>query len=176
MSKCFNLSGTDYPLEHLTSFLLEIAQKDPLAAAAVLRVTYSCHTYSQGWKEGQHDPAYLIEEDGEKRSFCPVRYGCSTELPTLLRYHSAGKAYAMRDGNGFLNNFFYAEADGVPYPVYFRLSKATRRSADADGILHIMSACQNPLLLSRGRYQSVKFARLVHQTCPPKPQDDSPSV
>ena len=79
----------------------------------------------------------------------------------------AGKAFESRDGNGVLNHFFYADADGIAYPIFFRLRKSDR-FAGTDGILHIVSAYQNPNLPAKNRLQSIKFARLVHQTCPPK--------
>jgi len=163
----FSLGGVEYPLDHLRSFRLEVAHKDPLAGPALLRVTYSCHVFSEGWDAERHSPDHLIEEDGEQRAFCAVRYGCSINLPALLKYHCAGKAFKRRDRNGYWNNFFYAEADGVPYPVFFSLTRADKK-ADVDGILHIKSAYQDADLMAKHRYESVKFARLVHLTCPPK--------
>lgn len=164
----FNIGGFEYPLHHVGGFRVTVPAKDPLAAPAVLQVTCSCHVYSERWDDDVHSPEHRLEEDGEVRAFCPVRYGCSIQLPDLIRYHVGGKAFKMRDRNGVWNHFFYAEADGIPYPIYFRLGRANQIRG-ADGILHVISAYQNADLRARHRYDSVKFARLVHQKCPPKP-------
>jgi hypothetical protein len=162
----FSLGGVDYPLGHLASFNVVVPAKDPLAMPAVLRVTFSHHVFSVKWHEGQ-PPDHEYVAFGEKRSFCPARYGCSIELPSIINYHVAGKAFQSRDGNGVLRHFFYAEVDGIPYPVFFKLSKA-RSAPGVDGLMHIISAYQNLDLPARHKLQSVKFARLVHTTCPPQ--------
>jgi len=166
MPKSFNLAGTEYPLAHLQSFRVTVPAKDPLAVPAVLQVTFSDHVYSVKWDDAAHTAEHLIGGNGDPRAFCPVRYGCSIELPALIAYHVGGKAFLGRDGNGVWNHFFYGEADGIQYPVYFRLGRADR-IPDVHGILHVISAYQNPELFARNRFQAVKFARLVHQTCPP---------
>jgi hypothetical protein len=166
MAKSFNLAGTEYPLAHLESFRVTVPAKDPLAAAALLQVTFSDHVYSVKWNGALHTADHLIGGNGDPRAFCPVRYGCSIGLAALINYHVAGKAFESRDGSGALNHFFYGEADGIQYPVYFRLGRADR-IPDVHGILHIISAYQNPELRARNHFQAVKFARLVHQTCPP---------
>lgn len=157
--------GADYPLDHLRSFRAVVPAKDPLAMPAVLQVTYSCHVFSEKWVDGM-DADRKYTERGEDRAFCPVRYGCSINLPQLVNYHVAGKAFEGRDSNGAKNFFFYAEADNVPYPIFFRLGKASNIPG-AHGILHILSAYQNPSLKARHKLQSIKFARLVHRICPP---------
>jgi hypothetical protein len=165
VQKAVTFGNAQYPLEHLSSFRVVVGQKDPLAAPAVLQVTISCHVFSEKWEDGM-DEARRYIEDGETRAFCPVRYGCSIGLRQIVNYHIEGKAYEGRDSNGAMNHFFYAEAEGIAYPVFFRLGKATKIPG-VDGILHIISAYQNPKLPARNRLQSVKFARLVHTKCPP---------
>lgn len=155
----------DYPLEHLQSFKLMVPAKNPLQAAAVLQVTFSCHVYSQKWQEGFAQDHYF-KERGEERAFCAVRYGCSLGLPQLINQHVLGKAYEGRDSKGAKNHFFYALADGIPYPIFFRLGRATKIPG-ANGILHVISAYQKPNLPARHRFQAVNFARLVHLKCPP---------
>ena len=166
MSDSFNFAGIDFPLTHLRGLRVNVPAKDPLLAAATLQVTFSPHVYSEKWDAALHAPDRLFEADGEERAFCPVRYGCSIKLPELIRYCVGGKAYLGRDGKGARNHFFYCEADGIAYPVFFRLGKV-ERIAGAHGILHVVSAYQKPALLARNRYDAVKFARLVHLTCPP---------
>lgn len=163
--KSVSFGGAEYPLNHLGSFRTVVPAKDPLAAPAVLQVTYSCHVFSEKWVDGMDEGRRYVEGK-EIRAFCPVRYGCSINLSQLVNYHVAGKAFEGRDSNGVKNHFFYAEADGFPYPIFFRLGRASKIPG-AHGILHIISAYQNRLLRPRNRMQSVKFARLVHNTCPP---------
>jgi hypothetical protein len=163
----FRLAGVDFSLDHLSRFTVVVPAKDPLASPATLQVTFSHHVFSEKWNEAIHTADHRYETDREVRAFCPVRYGCSIELRKIIEYHVLGKAFESRDGNGVLNHFFYAEADGIAYPVFFRLRKSDR-IAGVDGILHIVSAYQNPNLPARNRLQTIKFARLVHQNCPPK--------
>lgn len=168
MAKTFQLAGTDYPLGHLDSFRVTVPAKDPLDAPAVLQVTFSDHVHSVKWDDAVHTPEHRMIGDKNPRAFCPVRYGCSIGLRALIAYHVGGKAFSGRDGSGNWNHFFYGEADGIAYPVYFRLSRASR-IPDVHGILHIISAYQNADLPAKNHFQAIKFARLVHQTCPPKP-------
>lgn len=162
----FTLNGADYPLTHLQSFRVTVAQKDPLAAPAILQVTSSHHVFSEKWDAFKHPPQNHYVENGESRSFCPVRYGCSIKLRTLIEYHIGGKAFLGRDGNGVWNHFFHGEADGIAYPIYFRLGRADKIPG-VHGVMHIISAYQNPNLPAKNKFQAIKFARLVHQTCPP---------
>ena len=161
----FRFGEATYPLDHLRSFKVRVAAKDPLAAPAVLQVTFSCHVFSEKWVDGM-DGARRYIEKGETRAFCPVRYGCSIRLPQIVNYHVEGKAFEGRDSNGAKNYLFYDEAEGIKYPVFFRLGRADRIPG-AHGILHVISAYQNPRLPARHKLQSIKFARLVHTKCPP---------
>ena len=165
----FSLAGVEYPLGHLNNFKVVVPAKDPLAVPAVLLVTLSNHVFSEKWDEQTHTQDRKFETDGEHRAFCPVRYGCSINLRHMIEYHVGGKAFLSRDGKGIWNHLFYGEADGIAYPIFFRLGRADRL-VGIDGILHIISAYQNPNLPARNRLNAIKFARLVHQTCPPKIQ------
>lgn len=165
--RTFHLAGAEYPLRHLCRFTVVVPAKDPLGSPATLQVTFSHHVFSEKWDILRHTPEHRYEAEGEIRAFCPVRYGCSINLREIVEYHVAGKAFESRDGNGVLNHFFYADADGIAYPVFFRLRKSDR-IAGIDGILHIVSAYQNPNLPAKHRLQTIKFARLVHQICPPE--------
>ncbi len=120
----FTLGGVDYPLGHLDPFDLTVAAKDPLASPATLRVTFSHHVFSEKWHDAKHHADHEFWADGERRAFCSVRYGCSIELHQIVEYHVGGKAYESRDRNGILRHLFYAEADGIRYPVFFNLRKA----------------------------------------------------
>lgn len=163
----FLLAGAEYPLIHLRRFTVVVPAKDPLASPATLQVTFSHHVFSEKWNDARHTVEQRFEEAGELRAFCPVRYGCSISLQEIIKYHVAGKAFLSRDGKGIWNHFFYADADGISYPVFFRLGKSDH-IAGIDGILHIISAYQNPKIPARHKHDAIKFARLVHQICPPK--------
>jgi hypothetical protein len=164
--RSFTLAGVEYPLDHLRSFRVVVPARDPLAAPAVLQVTFSNHVYTEKWDAAVHAPSRLLDDNDEQRAFCPVRYGCSIALPQLINASVVGKAYEGRDSKGARNHFFYAEADEISYPIFFRLGRADR-IAGAHGVLHIISAYQNPRLPARHRFQAIKFARLVHQSCAP---------
>jgi hypothetical protein len=165
--KEFSLGEIDYPLGHTLPFDLVVPAQDPLAAPAVLRVSFSHHVFSVKWDDALHTADHEFQADGERRAFCPVRYGCSINLRQIIEFHVRGKAFESRDSNGIMRHLFYAEADGITYPVFFTLRKANRIPG-IDGILQIISAYQKPDLPARHRLQSIKFARLVHKNCPPK--------
>lgn len=163
----FTLNGVNYPLDHLDDFDVLVAAKDPLMSPATLRVTFSHHVFSKAWKNGVDDVDHEYEKDGARRAFCATRYGCSIELRNLIEYHIAGKAFYSRDGNGVQNTLFYAVADGITYLIIFNLRRSDWLEG-IDGILHVLSAYQKPDMPARHKLLSVKFARLVHQKCPPK--------
>ena len=96
----FKYRGVEYPLTHLRGFRVVVPAKDPLLAPATLQVTFSCHVFSEKWDAGEHDPDRYFEDDGERRAFCPTRYGCSIKLEQLIRYNVEGKAFWGKDGNG----------------------------------------------------------------------------
>jgi hypothetical protein len=164
--KSFTLTGVEYPLGHLAPFDVIVPAKDPLASPATLRVSFSHHVFSEKWNDAGHPPDHEYVCDGEKRAFCSARYGCSIDLRPIIEYNVAGKAFLSRDGNGVQRHLFYGEADGIPYPVFFKLAKA-KQIPGVDGIMHVISAYQNASLPARHRLQSIKFARMVHQICPP---------
>lgn len=163
----FSFADKDYPLFHLRGLRLTVPAKDPLMASALLQTTFSTHVYSEKWDETKHAEERRFEAKGEVRAFCPIRYACSLSLPDLLRHCIGGKAYLGRDSKGNKNHFFYGASDGTPYPIYFRLTKADRIKG-VDGVLHIISAYQRPGMKPRSKFEAIKFARLVHRTCPPK--------
>lgn len=144
-----------------------VPAKEPLAKAATLQVTFSCHVYSEKWDASVHQQTTWFEEDGQHRSFCSVRYGCSMKIEAIIRGGLEGKVFWGKDGNGISNSFFYGQADGIPYPIYFSLGKADNING-VDGLLHVISAYQNPKIPPRHKLQAIKFARLVHQKCPAK--------
>jgi hypothetical protein len=158
----FTNINPQYPLDHLDSYTIIVPAKDPLQAPAVLRVTYGHHVFTEKWDTKKHDASLQYFYANEKRAFCPVRYVCSLSLKEIIQYHIGGKAYLTRDGKGHWNHLFYAEIDGVSYPVFFELENANKING-IEGILHIKSAYQKPDLPKRNKLQSVKFARLVHQ-------------
>ncbi|WP_374589904.1 hypothetical protein [Novosphingobium sp.] len=164
--KPFSLDGIEYSFVHLAPFEVTVPAKEPLAAPAVLRVTFSHHVFSEKWNPSKHAPSHEFTVDGEKRAFCPLRYQCSHQIRQIVEYNIAGKAFESRDSNGVLRHLFYGEIDGVQFPVFFNLRKADRIPG-IDGILHIISAYKKPDLPAKVRLQSVKFARLVHINCPP---------
>ncbi|WP_146037347.1 hypothetical protein [Novosphingobium guangzhouense] len=163
----FSLNGHEYPLGHLDPFEVTVAAKDPLASPAVLRVICSHHVFSVKWDDNEHTADHEFTYNKERRAFCPVRYGCSIEIEDIVKYHINGKAYVSKDGKGISRHLFYAVADSIPYPVVFDLAKA-KHIPEVDGIMRIISAYQKPLLPARNKLQSINFARLVHQKCPPK--------
>jgi hypothetical protein len=161
----FRLGGVDYPLEHLRSFRVVVPANDHLQTAVPLQVTFSCHVFSEDWRDHFSADRQLREKD-EVRAFCAVRYGCSISLPQLINGHVVGNspAYQRKDSNGRKNFLFHSEAEGIPYPIFFRLGAATKIPG-ARGILHVISAYQCPSLPPTDKLKPVNFAALVQRKC-----------
>jgi hypothetical protein len=175
----FSLAGVEYPLEHLRGFRVVVPAKDPLVAPVVLQVTFSCHVFSEKWQV-HFDADRRLEEDGEHRAFCPARYGCSISLPQIINAHINANepAYERKDSKGRKNFLFYGDADGIQYPIFFRLGRSTKIRG-ASGIMRIVSAYQCPGLPPVGELKPVNFAALVERKCIPigaGAQNNSPSV
>jgi hypothetical protein len=159
------IAGQTYPLGHLNPFTITVEPKpDSGYRACKILVTFSCHVYSLDWDAAHHPASHLVEHEGERRCFCPSRYGWSLDLPDLVRYHARGKSYISRDGNGFWNHLFYEPLDvtkrAVPYPIYIRLNRV-RDMGNVDGVCHVISAYENPKISARNQLQSTRFAKLV---------------
>jgi hypothetical protein len=67
-----------------------------------------------------------------------------------------------------MRHAIYAQTENIAYPIFFTLTKASKLDG-IDGLLNVISAYRNPQMRARSQLQSIKFARLVHQNCKPKP-------
>lgn len=156
-------TGT-YSLHHLEPFTLRIPGPDPQHTPARLLVTMSHHVFSEKWVPGQSPQTHYLLENNDPREFCPVRYGWSTHLEALIRYHVNGKAYETRDDAGRMRHAFVANLPGstIPYPIFFTLQAASS-SKTLDGLLTVLSAYEKPRFPAKARLQSINFGRLVRQ-------------
>lgn len=162
MPQTFLINAVVYDLAHLSSFTVTIPSREENCASAKLVVTFGHHVFTEQWDDAHHTIDLAITENGERRAFCLERYNWSQDLAGIIRYHVAGRAFWGRDRNGNWNNFFYEQRNGRvnPYAIYFRVGKASNIKG-VDGILHIISAYENPDLPKARHFQSIKFATIV---------------
>lgn len=159
------IAGHTYSLGHLSPFTIMVEPKVGSGLLPTkLLITFSCHVYSLEWDEDLNPSSHLIEHEGEKRCFCPIRHRWSESLPDLVRYHAKGKSYLSRDGNGFCNHLFYEPLDvtkrATPYPIFIRINR-TNDMGNIDGVCHVISAYESPRIPARHKLESTKFAKLV---------------
>src|SRR6185503_13627144 len=120
-------------------------------------VSFGFHTFTRKW---EHDdkPAYRYAHGGEQRCFCPIRYGHSLHLPSIIHKGLDGKAYFSQTRN-FLLIENLAGMNG-PYAVFFNVERA--KSNEFDVAMFVVSAYEKPELPLR--LPKITFATLISKT------------
>jgi hypothetical protein len=157
-----SIEGTDYDLSHLHPFTVKVTPKADGAPTFKVYVSFGSHTFTKEWLENDN-PAYLIKHDGERRCFCPIRYGHSLHLPAIIHKGVNGKAYFSQT-----RNFLLVEnLPGIngPYAVFFKVEKA--KSKDFDVAMFVVSAYEKPDLPRR--LPKITFATLISKTANGQP-------
>jgi hypothetical protein len=133
------ICGQEYDLAHLDSFTMQVTPKRAGAPTYDVRVVFGCHTFTKEW-EADDPPGSLVDDDGDQRCFCTVRYGHSLHLPQIMLAAATGKVH-------FSNNSPYLiirQLAGVngPYAVYFDAMKAGHPALGA--VVNVRSAHAKP--------------------------------
>ena len=122
------IGGELIDLTHLEPFTFEIDSKKAKKVLKV-HVTFSTHCFSRKYKAETHpagDP--MIDHDSPRpRTFCPIRYRLSKQLPELILGLNHPKCSVTQ--TGMRRNWVYTikiEDPSGPYYVFFEISKAVQ--------------------------------------------------
>jgi hypothetical protein len=124
------LHGSVYDLSHLHPFLLEVIPGNAEALRVKVVVSFGLHTFTRE-RHNEDTPDLFMGENGDPRSFCPIRYACSLHLPNLIKRAGAigGNVYFSHQGN-------FLVVDNVPavkgeYAAIFKIEPATTEGVEA---------------------------------------------
>lgn len=115
-------------LSHLEPFSFEIDSKKAKKVLKV-HVTFSTHCFSRKYKPEKHPVGEpMIDSDTPRpRTYCPIRYRLSKQLPALILGLNHPKCTVTQ--TGMRRNWVYTikiEDPSGPYYVFFEISKAVQ--------------------------------------------------
>jgi hypothetical protein len=118
-------AGEHYALSHLHPFLrsIELPATDNHSARVVeLHVCFGLHTFTRAIEpnDGSHQ---LYRDNRETRTFCPMRYRRSFELPAIIRTLETRRCEFARGISGLVNYVTVETADGERYAAFFELRR-----------------------------------------------------
>lgn len=114
-----------YALSHLHPFLqrIELAAINRNPTRMVdLHVAFGLHTFTRASEPGdaRHE---LYGDNRETRTFCPIRYRRSFELPNIVRTLEKRRCEFARGFSGLVNYVTVEFADGARYAAFFELRR-----------------------------------------------------
>lgn len=125
--KPLDIGGRIIDLAHLEPFCLEIDSK---LAKKVLRVhvTFTNHCFTKAYAPETHPPGEIIidQDKPRPRTFCPVRYRLSHDLPAVIKRLNHPKAavwQTSRERNW--SHSITIEDPAGPYHVFFEVRRAS---------------------------------------------------
>jgi hypothetical protein len=154
--------SVEYDLSHLDSFTMDVSPKSEPGKVYKVRVTFTCHTFTREWLQGDLDD-YRHIEGTEIRTFCADRYAHSRYLRSLIE-HAAGGKVRFNNQTPFVIPATIPGLSG-PYAIYFNAFKASTKGLDV--IIDVRSAHHKPNL--NMNLPKITFATLVGQTAAGRP-------
>lgn len=159
----FTYDGLVYTLDHTLPFILPVSGRSEGAPVFKTLVSFGHHTFTRAIKTG--DPAaHHYSEGSDHRCFCPLRYGWSTQLRSVIETEAAGKAYFSEKGN-FL--FVGKLPDADPYVVVFNVQRV--RKANASVSVNVVSAYDKQGLPKLSALRNILFSTLIAKTARGEP-------
>lgn len=140
--------GTDqYDLTHLTAFAVTISGKGIEKGTDLgVVVVFSCHVFTERAKHGT--PHHVIDHYDARRSFDPVRYAMSQNLPQRIRTQIMRDAltFVSKSYSGNDNLILIEDEEGVTWTVVFCFQPLTDTETDYKGVrMEILSAHPKPV-------------------------------
>lgn len=135
MPETITISGVTHSLQHLKTVLIPSVPMTDFAGKEFKKpvfLTYSCHCYTRGEKDGFviTAPSHEVIWDGRwKRQFCEERYGLSKILPGVVEsmlYSPHAHVWDTGWGNRHYHELVATPNinSQVPYYVFMRIEKA----------------------------------------------------
>ncbi|MBE3640638.1 hypothetical protein [Mangrovicoccus algicola] len=97
--------GVQHDLSHLSPFVHTLPGQGPDGTDLAIRIRFESHVFSKSHDGGSPDPHDFLDENGNKRAFCQVRYNFSHCLADEVRRMLDINAMSMQvhDKRGFYN-------------------------------------------------------------------------
>lgn len=97
--------GVQYDLSHLSPFVHVLPKQGPDGTDLAIRIRFESHVFSKSHANGGLGPHDFLDENGNKRAFCQVRYNFSYCLADEVRRMLDINAMSMQvhDKLGFYN-------------------------------------------------------------------------
>lgn len=174
------IDGTQYSLEHLRSFDMEVvkeARGEWPELRLIVRVVFDCHVVTEAAEEHvAADPRFWRDLGGASRRFQLERYQYSLRLPEILSGLPTGKVkcYVAKK-----NNYMVWEVGNAGstehYQVYFDLYRPAIQPAGESPllILYVQSAYLKNEPFAKQRERFVAFGQICGQLAgviKPKPK------
>ncbi len=151
------IKGTAYSFTHLAPFVMPVKATPTDAATYQLRVSFGFHTVTRA-REPAHTPDMFMSQGNDHRSLCIERHALSLQLPQLIRYAAAGKAFFSNENNYIIVERQTHNGVVVPYAVFFDVRQSANRKTH-DVAMTVVSAYLKAKLPKR--LDTIKFATLV---------------
>jgi hypothetical protein len=126
-----------YSLSHLHPLVrqMELTATNKHSARVVqLHVSFGLHTFTRS-VEGRDRGHGLYHDNREVRTFCPVRYARSLELPGIIRTLETRRCEFARGTGGRVNYVTVETANGDLYAAFFDLRRLKKAGPNA---VHLM--------------------------------------
>lgn len=147
--------GVKYDLTHLDPALVTIpafGAGSPLTA----RVRYGSHVFTEKWSDNYVE-SFRVEDGGQSRCFCPIRFGHSQHLPGIIALSVGGRV--LFDPQKKL--VLLGNPPGVlsPYAVFFSMKRAQEKGRDLEIV--VVSAHEHPRLQAKVGMEFPELAAIV---------------
>jgi len=153
--------GQVYTFGHLSQRTLAVdlvVEKQPVTVP--VRVTFSCHCFTEGFDPDKHGDHHRYSHLGEERAFDLERFACSLQLPRVVDAILGGTIYRSDQNYTYVAQIVLPPVAGQqPYSIFFSLEK-TRKSVTPAVEMYVKSAYLSPLKHSPNA-QSWRFRALV---------------
>ena len=108
-----------HPVPHVVTF--DVGTNKQSDCAKVL-VRYSCHCWSSEWDDERSAGKIRIKDGARERSFDPVRFNASRDLPALIKALQQIPVYATRSERNYgCYNAAHLDEEGTAYTAYFTM-------------------------------------------------------
>ena len=156
------IRGTTYDLSHLHPFVLDVAGGDPAAPILKVLVSFDLHTFTRK-RFNADTPDLFLGRNGDPRSFCIQRFGCSQYLPDMIRRAATGNILKSHEPK-----FLCAETIPVvsgQYAAIFLIERA--KIPDVHARMFVISAHERTNALAQ--MEAISFYTVIRKVTAGEP-------
>ena len=130
--KSFRHNNSEYSLEHLHPFQMEVIQESKQNKPQrkyPFNVSFSLHCFSRKKLENEEDLDLIYSDNRESRIFCYKRYELSKKLPNIIENISKKKCLHTGHDDFFIVEIITESGEKKNYEVYFSITKGQKKGA-----------------------------------------------